>query len=131
MNTNREAEIREESLAFAIAAYTMVGKLEQESTVDFRNQIVDKCFHVSSLIAKAFTNVQNDVSGQFIANGLEILNDIIKTTLDKAKTLDEDGSISTFLHLAEELKGELMELLIAIKLGNSESFSLKLEPTCI
>ena len=131
MTTNRESEIREESLSLAVAAYNMVGNMDQVSTHHVRSQIVDNCFHVSSLIAKAFSTVQNEDSEQFVARGLEQLNKIIKTTLEISITSDEGKSIELFLHIAEELKLELIDLLSAIKLKNSESFSPKLEPTCI
>ena len=131
MITNRESEIREESLALAVAAYALVGNLEKESPGYFRSQFVDNCFNVSSVIAKAFTTVQNEDSEQFVANGLEEINKIIKTTLSIRKTSDEGKSLAIFLHLAEELKVELIELLSAIKLKNSDLFSPKLEPTCI
>lgn len=128
----RESEIREEALLLTIATYEVVGNLLESTTLDQKNKLIDESFLVSSLIAEAFKTKQNEGSEQDLEVGLIKLIELNKQAESLRDQCSDNGiSLDNFLHLALELQVELTELHSAMKQINSESYSPKLETTCI
>ena len=62
MITQREPELRDESLELVVEASRVVNLLPETFDQKLKNQLLDDSFHVSSGIAEAFKTAQNTQS---------------------------------------------------------------------
>ena len=131
MITNREAEIRSNSLDIAVETYSVANLISTPAHHELRTQLIDSAFNITSNIAGAYNALQDHHFEAQIALALDNIDSIIS----QVQTIISEGLLESkkLLPLLSILNGEQQELkeLLAASVANNSFSSPKLEKACI
>lgn len=132
MEKLRESEIRNESLQLVVETYRIVQILPEEADQRLKINFLNTSFKVSSVIANAFSALQNDEAEESIKTGLASIDDLKMniSILDKDK-LAHENEFNRLKEIITLIQEDLESFLASIQIIKLDKFSPKLEVACI